>query len=124
MKCQHCGVEVAANAAFCQACGQSLAAGAKPAARSAAGADPGKQAFAAAVATRGGPEDAEEVLWEGRFSKLAMLGSWIAAAVITLAAVIAGFVMQATGPTWMWIVGALAVVWIVLLVRLIYLQLS
>lgn len=122
MKCQHCGADVAEGAAFCQACGKSLTA--------AAGADgpprptPGKTAFTSAVARRGAGEDPDDALWQGSFSKLAMIGSWITAAGVTLAVVIIGFVAKFEGRTWVWALLAVAAFWILLLLRLIYLQLS
>jgi membrane protein YdbS with pleckstrin-like domain len=122
MKCQHCGAEIVEGAAFCQACGKSLTA--------AAGADapprptPGKNAFTSAVARRGGEEDPEEALWEGSYSKLDMIGYWLAAGAITLGAVIWGFVGKWEGRTWAIVLALVAAMWIALLLRLVYLQLS
>ena len=122
MKCQHCGAVVVEGAAFCQTCGKSLAA--------AAGADvpprptPGKKAFTSAVARRGAGEDPDDTLWQGSFSKLAMIGSWMAAAVVTLVVVIIGFAAKFAGSTWGWALLAVGAIWVFLLLRLIYLQLS
>src|SRR5262245_36003487 len=99
MKCQHCGAEVVENAAFCQACGEALGgrgaakpAAAKPAAPATPAAAPGKQAFnATVVGRRRGEVDPDQPLWEGSFSKLAMLGSWVVAGVVTLVVLIWGF---------------------------------
>jgi membrane protein YdbS with pleckstrin-like domain len=122
MKCQHCGAEVVEGAAFCQACGESLTAAAAPDAPPRH--TPGKSAFTSAVARRGAGEDPDDALWQGSFSKLAMIGSWITAAGVTLAVVIIGFVAKFEGRTWAWALLAVAAFWIFLLLRLIYLQLS
>lgn len=116
MKCQHCGAEVVAGAAFCQACGKSLA--------PVAAMTEGKKAFTTAVADRGQGADPDEVLWEGHFSKLAMLGSWLTAGVVTVGTLIAGFALGFDGRMWFWALAANAALWIVLLLRLVYLQLS
>jgi uncharacterized membrane protein YdbT with pleckstrin-like domain len=124
MKCPQCGAEAAAGAAFCQACGAALAGKPTAAAAAAPAVAPGKKAFNTKVAARGGGDDPEHPLWEGSFSKLAMLGSWIGGAVVTLAVIIYGFAAGVSGRTWLFMLTALAVLWIVLLLRLIYMQLS
>jgi membrane protein YdbS with pleckstrin-like domain len=116
MKCQHCGAEIVAGAAFCHACGKSLA--------PVAAMTEGKKAFTSAVAGRGKGEDPDDVLWEGHFSKLAMLGSWITAGALTLGTLIVGFAAGFDRQKWFWALAANAAVWIVLLLRLVYLQLS
>jgi membrane protein YdbS with pleckstrin-like domain len=128
MKCPQCGAEAAAGAAFCQACGAALAA--KPAtatataAAAAPAAAPGKKAFNTKVTARGGGEDPEHSLWEGSFSKLAMMGSWIGGGVVSLAVIIYCFAAGVSGRTWAYALTAVAVLWIVLALRLIYMQLS
>jgi membrane protein YdbS with pleckstrin-like domain len=116
MKCQHCGAEVLEGAAFCQSCGKSL--------RSAPPAPPiGKEHFAAAVGNRQRPDDDREaVLWEGQFSKLAMIGAWVGAGTFTLAAVVVGAMAGFDGQSWTIAVGLIIAVWFVLLLRLLYLQ--
>jgi membrane protein YdbS with pleckstrin-like domain len=122
MKCQHCGAEVVEDAAFCHACGESLSAAAVP---DAVGRPtPGKQAFTNAVARRGDDDDPDDVLWEGSYSKLDMIGYWLGAAAITLGAVIWGFMGGWGGKTWAIVLALVAAMWIALLLRLIYLQLS
>ncbi len=117
MKCQHCGAVVTEGAAFCQACGKSL----KPAA-AAAESSPGK-AHLTSGAKRPPPEDDKEsVLWEGKFSKLAMIGAWLSAGAFTLAVVIGGAVYGLDGRGWGIAVGIIVAVWAALLLRLLYLQ--
>jgi membrane protein YdbS with pleckstrin-like domain len=122
MKCAHCGAEVVAGAAFCQACGESLSG--KPTTPQ-GGATPGKKAFNAAMTTRrGGDSDADSALWEGSFSKLAMLGSWVAAGIVSLGVIVWGLAAGFDGRRWGYALMGVAVLWILLLLRLIYMQLS
>jgi membrane protein YdbS with pleckstrin-like domain len=53
-----------------------------------------------------------------------MLGSWITAGVITVGTLIVGFAAGFDGQKWFWALAANAAVWIALLLRLVYLQLS
>jgi membrane protein YdbS with pleckstrin-like domain len=125
MKCQHCGAAVAENAAFCQACGKPLAAVAAKGGDGAPGPAPGKKAFAAATTRRrNADDDAEAVLWEGSFSKLAMIGAWVTAAAVTLGAIVIGFAAGLSTKGWGYTLLGVAAVWVFLLLRLIYLQLS
>jgi membrane protein YdbS with pleckstrin-like domain len=122
MKCPHCGAEAVESAAFCQACGESLTGKSTP---PQGGATPGKKAFNAAMTSRrAGESDPDNALWEGSFSKLAMLGSWVAAGVVSVVVIVWGFVAGFDARTWGFALTALAVLWILLLVRLIYMQLS
>jgi membrane protein YdbS with pleckstrin-like domain len=116
MKCQQCGAEVAAGAAFCSACGAPTSAAASPPL-------PPKQRLSPAARSVD-PEDPEQVVWEGRFSKLAMIGSWIGAGLFTLAVVIAGTIVPFDPAMWPWAIGAIAIVWIALVLKLLYQQLS
>jgi membrane protein YdbS with pleckstrin-like domain len=125
MKCPACGATVADNAAFCQACGKPLAA--KAAAQAAAAARPsrGKQAFSESVVNRRqGGDGPDQIVWEGSYSKLAMIGAWVAAGAGTLAAAILGLAAGWDAKTWGTALAVVAVAWLALLVRLIYMQLS
>jgi membrane protein YdbS with pleckstrin-like domain len=124
MKCPYCGADAVDGAAFCHACGVSLAAVAAepPMPDDDVDATAGKQRFAAAIAPRGGDGDREEVLWEGRFSKLAMIGAWVAAAAFTLLALIVGFIAKFQSQGWWITLGTIAAVWIFLILRLLYMQ--
>jgi membrane protein YdbS with pleckstrin-like domain len=115
MKCQQCGAEVAQGAAFCQACGKPLT---------------GAAAFKTAATPRpaqgvaSDADDKETVLWEGRYSKLAMIDVWIYAGALTVAVMIAGYFFQFSREAWVYSMSAVAAVWIALLLRLIYMQFS
>jgi membrane protein YdbS with pleckstrin-like domain len=116
MKCQQCGAEVAAGAAFCSACGAQLSAGSPELPSPRQRLSPGTRSH--------DPDDPEEVLWEGRYSKLAMIGAWVGAGLITLAIVAAGVLVPFEGAMWTWATIAIAALWIILVLRLLYLQLS
>ncbi len=79
--------------------------------------------FTAAVEAGARGADAEEVLWEGRFSKLAMVDAWAGAGIVTLVTIIAGLVIR-FGSGWWIALGLLAALWIALGLRLVYQQLS
>lgn len=83
-----------------------------------------RERFAARVSGDSNGGDAEQVLWQGHFSKLAMIGAWISAGVFTVALLIIGAVFSFTTQAWMFTLLAIAAVWTVLLLRLLYQQLS
>jgi membrane protein YdbS with pleckstrin-like domain len=111
MTCKQCGADVDAGAAFCQACGATL----HPSTPEPAGVKTKSGSEASVVA-----DDAEQVLWEGRFSHRAMIGGWIAAAAITLAVFIIAAMSSLSGQGWLLALLLIAIVWFVILVRLVY----
>ena len=117
MKCKQCGTEVAAGSAFCPACGAQLAAAAAPPA-------PPKQRLQPAADRGKDGDEAEVTVWEGRFSHLAMIGSWAGAAVLTAVVVAIGMIVPFDGAMWFWASMAIGVVWVLLILRLLYQQLS
>lgn len=116
MKCPQCGTDVAAGAAFCAACGAQLTTAAAP--------SPTPIQRLSPAGRSADPEDPEEVLWEGRFSKLAMIGSWLGAGLFTLAVVVVGVLFSFDGAKWAWAAVAIGVVWVALALKLLYQQLS
>jgi len=116
MKCKQCGTEVTDGAAFCSSCGAALTAAMAPASP--------KQRLAPKPLANADPEDPEELLWEGRFSKLAMIGSWIGAGLFTVAAIALGIALGFDGTKWTWDVIVIAVVWLSLILWLLYQQFS
>jgi membrane protein YdbS with pleckstrin-like domain len=129
MKCKQCGAEIVQGAAFCQACGVAVGSAAnampQPLAPELPLGDPspGKARLTTPMMSGTG-DDSEQVLWRGRFSVLAMIGEWLGGAIITVAAIIIGVVAGFTSSAWWWTVGALAVVWGALVLRLLYKQMS
>lgn len=73
-----------------------------------------KERFQQVVASKqSGPEgDAEDALWHGSYSHLAMIGSWIAGAVMTVALVVLGLLANAPGSGWLWILIGIGVMWL------------
>lgn len=90
MKCQGCGAEVADDAAFCPACGQSLKGAPVPAGSAAA-------SLRSVADKAGAAADTEEELWSGGFSPKAMVGTWLACVVLTLGLAILAFLLSVTG---------------------------
>jgi membrane protein YdbS with pleckstrin-like domain len=117
MKCKQCGSEVPEGAAFCSACGAALIAAAMAPA-------PPKQRLAPKPIASADPEDPEEVLWEGRFSKLAMIGWWVSAGLFTAAAIVLGLLVGFDGTQWTWAAIVIAAVWLGLILWLLYQQFS
>src|SRR5262249_22897144 len=102
MACPNCHADVPAHAALCPKCGQRLASAATAAAPPAPPA-PGGTAIApsgaasvqppsAAERLRPGqhaiPHEEEKELWRGGYSSKAMLGGWIFAGLVTVAAAV------------------------------------
>jgi membrane protein YdbS with pleckstrin-like domain len=120
MVCRECGTELDDQAVFCQQCGTRVADD---------GADPpatASERFRTATAARqNDSDDDEQEVWQGTFSKLAMIGSWITAVAVTVALLVVGVLASAAGPVaWVAVVAAIAVMWIGLVLLLLYRQLS
>jgi membrane protein YdbS with pleckstrin-like domain len=114
------------DAAFCPQCGARLKSVAGTNAAAAAPAVESTAKMAAAAGLRRGPaEVAENELWTGGYSPKAMYGQWIAAALATIAGLIAVLLLSLEGAIGWWIfgVGAL-VIWGGLLLTLAYRRVS
>jgi membrane protein YdbS with pleckstrin-like domain len=117
MECPHCGEQIAQRAKFCPDCGNKLTAPKS--------ASPLKtQKKLRSAANRDGNLGPEEQLWQGSYSKLAMIGAWSAAAVISLASMLIGLFGNITGQVWLAIIGANGAIWTALLARYFYLRFS
>lgn len=92
MKCQACGADVANDAAFCQKCGSATNGG-----PSGPGALTAAAGILSAAEKAGKSNDVEEELWQGGFSAKAMVGTWLACALLTAALSVAGFMLAVTG---------------------------
>lgn len=104
MRCKKCGGDSPAGSTFCPKCGARL----DGAAEAANDAPSGTQRVVAAGRGRGG-SPAEEEIWSGAYSAKAMVGSFAAAAVLTLLAAV--LATLAGPPGWAaWIIGVV-VVW-------------
>jgi membrane protein YdbS with pleckstrin-like domain len=123
MNCPACSAALPVDAAFCHKCGASLADAAKTGPVSSA--SPASTRLRAGLppgAARG--DDEEKILWQGRFSKLAMIGAWIAGGVFTIAVIAAGLIAGFTPIAWIIAIATIVIVWAALVLRLLYLQLS
>lgn len=122
--CPQCGQAVDDEARFCQACGSPLSGGSKmeTTGASVGNAPPGRERL---QNRRQEKDSQEQVLWEGGFSGKAMLGSWVLAMLVTVAAIVAAMMLPENVPYRA--LGALVLVllaWGVPLLRLGYRKLS
>ena len=119
MICPACKMEIAEDAVFCQYCGYRTDGQESPE-------TPRERFLAAATSTSNISDDDEEEreLWQGSYSKLAMIGSWVAASVFSVAALITAVAAGFSGGSWGIALGLILLVWVVLILRLLYLQLS
>jgi len=127
MRCSVCAAELLGDAVFCHQCGTQIATDSEPAPaqqHSPQHFSPQQLLQSATSGIQNSDDEPEQEIWQGSFSKLAMIGSWIGATLFSLillvVAVATGF--SSTG----WIVSLVSVVliWIALLARLFYRQLS
>lgn len=114
MNCTNCGSEAISEAAFCHQCGNRLAA-------KTSGEDPRSMLQ---NAIHSDDDEPEEELWQGQFSKRAMIGSWITAGVFSIALLSTAAVSSLTGKGWGISLVVIICVWVGLLARLFYRQLS
>lgn len=112
MECPHCGEQVFSGAKFCPDCGGKIAPATTP-----------RQKMRSA-ANRGDNLGPEELLWEGTYSKWAMIGAWAAAGVGSLISLVLGLFGTLSGGAWLAILAANAAVWCALLANYFYLRFS
>lgn len=117
MNCPECSLEVIDEAAFCHRCGASLG-------EESHVPTPQQRLQAATGDKRLEDDPPERELWQGRYSKLAMIGSWIGAMVFTVAMGVVAVVGGFSGTGWLVSMAIVLLVWAGLVVRLFYLQLS
>jgi membrane protein YdbS with pleckstrin-like domain len=95
MHCPKCGVEVVADALFCQKCGTRL--------DESAAAATIKSAAVTVPSSRGGVDLPEEELWVGRYSPKAMIGTWIILGVLAMAVLALTIYMWASSIAYWWV---------------------
>ena len=115
MKCNDCGEQVPADAAFCPKCGVQVRAASRPAA-------PAERTGAAKVRPATKADTPEEELWSGRYSPQAMTGSFIGAGLLFVAAMIGASFIGPLG--WMGVTIGAVVVFGYLGLLLVYRRLS
>src|SRR4051812_45269080 len=96
MTCSQCGANVPAGSAFCPQCGTQLRAVNRA---TVADLHAGAARIQAGGAHGAAHDLPEEELWEGAFSPKAMTGSFVGAALLTIAGMIAGTFVPPLG--WM-----------------------
>lgn len=115
MKCSQCKAETPEDAVFCPQCGRPVGAIATDM--------NAKQRFAAAL-SGGDDDEPEEILWQGRYSKRAMVGTWATAAVFSIALLILAAVMKLSGTGWLVVLGLILLAWLGSGATLFYRQMS
>ena len=110
-------MEIIDEAAFCHRCGALLR-------EERPEPTPRERLQAATGDKRPDDDPPERELWQGSFSKLAMIGSWIGAAIFTLALSVVAVVSGFSGRGWLISLAIILLVWAGLVVRLLFLQLS
>lgn len=128
MKCPSCQGENDAEATFCQHCGARLVDDASQAEAAEddanfpvppTGTTDTRERFQQAAAAKQGDDLHEEHdVWEGSYSPKAMVGWWIAAGVLTIAAVVLGVIFL--GPHLIWVMLGILVVWALLVARYLF----
>ena len=116
MNCPSCQGEIVEEAVFCHHCGARLGEHASE--------PTPMERFQAAAPSEASEDEQERELWQGSFSKLAMISSWIAAAGISLLLFVIGVVANFSGFGWFVTAGVIILMWVGLVFRLLYLQLS
>ncbi|MEO0531480.1 MAG: PH domain-containing protein [Planctomycetota bacterium] len=74
-----------------------------------------RERFKQAVASKQADgEDPEDELWQGSYSHLAMIGTWIGGGVATVGALIIGLLFALPGTGWLTLIALVGVMWLVL----------
>jgi membrane protein YdbS with pleckstrin-like domain len=115
MKCDACGGEVPAGAAFCSHCGAHLANDDR-----ATGAD----RLRTRIRPASGNQPAEEDLWSGTYSPKAMIEWMIGAALLTVVGIVAVALSGGSTAAWFWLVIGMLVVWAALGLAVLYRRLT
>jgi membrane protein YdbS with pleckstrin-like domain len=120
MECPHCGEQIAGKSRFCPECGGKLAT--KNPRSGNATQSPSRTMRSAA--NRGADDPGpEEALWDGSYSKYAMIGAWAGAAIASIAALVVGGIVGREAP-WTLIIAGNLLIWLVLVARYFYLRFS
>lgn len=73
-----------------------------------------RERFQQAAAEKQKPDEPEHDLWSGSYSHLAMIGSWVGAGVLSVAAVVVGLLMTLGGTGWLVLFGLVVLAWLYL----------
>jgi len=118
MQCPNCSQDVIQESVFCPHCGTRIA--------EAATEETPQRRFQEAVKNRSEATDdpPQRELWQGSYSKLAMVGHWVLAGIASVALLILAVVAEFNGTYWLVVVGVILLGWLALLAKLLYLQFS
>lgn len=116
MTCTQCDSEVIAEAVFCHQCGGRVAE------RSPNG-DP-REKFRNAISMADDDDSPEQELWQGKFSKLAMIGAWAGAGAFSLVLLLTAVFGSFSPKGWGISLVVVFAIWLGLALRLFYRQLS
>ena len=114
MPCTQCGAEIPDDATFCPNCGERVGAPPKKS-------DPDPQTIAERLRGSDNDDDEEIDLWRGGYSAKAMIGNWIAGGIATVVLIVAAIAMPPSLPL---AIGAILLIWIVLIGLVLYRKLS
>lgn len=74
---------------------------------------PPKERFEELARSRQSDEEVEEIdLWDGSYSHLAMIGTWLCGILITVIVPVMGLLMNLSGGAWVNLLGGLAALWV------------
>jgi len=121
MNCPGCGAEVAAQAVYCQKCGQRV--DSRAAESEEASAEDPRQKIAKSVGGRRGANVPEEELWTGSYSPRAMLGTWVTVGLISIGLLVLAVVVNRRD-IWLASVGGIALLFLAVGAVVFYRRLS
>jgi len=127
MRCSVCAADVIDDAIFCQQCGARVAETTEldsPSQPSPPPPTPGQSFQAAVEGIQNQTDEPEQEIWQGQFSKLAMIGSWIAAASFSLILLVVALATSFSSTGWIVALACIVLIWGGLVARLFYRQLS
>jgi hypothetical protein len=122
MRCSVCAADLIGDAVFCHQCGTRVAAISKP--ENSESLSPQQLLQSATSGIQNSDDEPEQEIWQGSFSKLAMIGSWIGAALFSLILFVVAIVTGFSSTAWIVSLVSVVLIWGGLVARLFYRQLS
>lgn len=122
MNCPNCSVELPEDAVFCHQCGEPTAQSGPP--LTGLNSPPGNSPRDRLQGRSAFPDQLEEPLWSGGYSAKAMVGSWILAAIVSLALLAAAVLLAGTQFAIPVILGIALFLWVYLGLLVFYRKLN
>lgn len=123
MNCSGCGADIETDISFCPKCGTKV--GAAPTGPLSNRLDSSESSSMEpdSAFSRSNPaaDDSEVKLWSGGYSGKAMVGGWIAAAILSALLIAGSFIVPPGAPAF---IGVMLLIWFALIVVLVYRKLS